>query len=50
VDESLAVHGRRGRGFITSGRRLPSLDPLLRNETVAKAITAYLGGSARFDG
>ena len=29
---------------------LPALEPLLRNKQVAKVISTYLGGGARFDG
>lgn len=48
----LAANGmpsRRG-DLITSRAALPALEPLLHNESLAKVIRGYLGGSARFDG
>lgn len=36
--------------IVTSRARLPALEPLLHNTTLAHAVRGYLGGSARFDG
>ena len=48
---ALAKHGvRSGHGdLVTASTRLPALEPLLHNQTLARAIRGYLGGSARFD-
>ena len=35
--------------LLTARTRLPALEPLLLNTTIAHAIHGYLGGSARFD-
>lgn len=49
---SLQKGGRRSRDgeLITSRGHLPALEPLLQNESFARIVRGYLGGSARFDG
>jgi hypothetical protein len=49
---ALATDGVKSyRGdLLTARTRLPALEPLLSNESLAIAIRGYLGGSARFDG
>ena len=45
----LAVERAEPNWPLTSRKSLPALEPLLHNSSVARVISAYLGGPARFD-
>ena len=42
--------GDKAARIKTSHATLPALEPLLRNKTIAKLISDYFGGPARYDG